>query len=61
MPVREPLDTELPERDGEVADVQEMARSLAATTASSTAGWSVRTRSPGRTIVDAVIDAGRRR
>jgi basic amino acid/polyamine antiporter, APA family len=58
VPVQDPLDTELPERDRAVAEVQEMARSLAADYGIEFRGVVVRTRNPGRAIVDAVIDQG---
>jgi basic amino acid/polyamine antiporter, APA family len=58
VPVQDPLDTELPERDRQVAEVQEMARSLAADYGIEFRGVVVRTRNPGRAIVDAVIDQG---
>jgi len=58
VPVQDPLDTELPERDRAVAAVQEMARSLASDYGIEFRGVVVRTRNPGRAIVDAVIDQG---
>jgi APA family basic amino acid/polyamine antiporter len=58
VPVQDPLDVELPERDRQVAEVQEMARSLASDYGIEFRGVVVRTRNPGRAIVDAVIDQG---
>ena len=60
VPVREPLDTELPEREAEVAAVQAMAASLADEYDVEYRPVVARTRSPGRLVVDAAIehDAG---
>ncbi len=54
IPVREPLDAPRPEREASVARVQEMARSLAADYGIEYRSVVERTRSPGRTIVNAV-------
>jgi basic amino acid/polyamine antiporter, APA family len=60
VPVREPLDVPLPDRDAEVADVQAMAASLAADYGVEYRSVTQRTRSPGRVVVDAAVehDAG---
>jgi basic amino acid/polyamine antiporter, APA family len=58
MPVREPLDAPHPEREREVAEVQEMARSLAADYEVEYRAIVERTRSAGRTIVDTVHEHG---
>jgi nucleotide-binding universal stress UspA family protein len=58
VPVRDPLDTPFPERERKVAEVQEMARSLAADYGVECQSVVVRTRSAGRTIVDAVNEHG---
>ena len=60
VPVREALDTELPEREAEVAAVQAMAASLADEYGVEYRPVVARTRSPGRLVVDAAIehDAG---
>jgi basic amino acid/polyamine antiporter, APA family len=55
IPVREPLDSPRPEREETIARVQEMARSLADDYGIEYRGVIERTRSPGRTIVDAVV------
>jgi APA family basic amino acid/polyamine antiporter len=55
IPVREPLDAPRPEREEAVARVQEMGRSLAADYGIEYRSVVERTRSPGRTIVDAVV------
>ena len=53
VPQREPLDAPLPEREGEVQQVQAMAASLAEEFGVEYHTVVVRTRSPGRAIVDA--------
>jgi APA family basic amino acid/polyamine antiporter len=60
VPIREPLDSDLPEREAEVADVQAMAASLAEEYGVEYRPVVARTRSPGRLIVDAAVehDAG---
>ena len=58
VPVRDPLDTPFPERERKVAEVQEMARSLAADYGVECQSVVVRTRNAGRTIVDAVNEHG---
>ena len=58
IPVAEPLDAPRPERERAVADVQEMARSLAADYGIEYLGVTTRTRSAGRTIVDTVSEQG---
>jgi basic amino acid/polyamine antiporter, APA family len=60
VPVRDALDTELPEREAEVAAVQAMAASLAEEYGVEYRPIVARTRSPGRLVVDAAIehDAG---
>jgi nucleotide-binding universal stress UspA family protein len=55
IPVREPLDAPRPERERTIALAQEMARSLAADYGIEYRSVVERTRSPGRTIVDAVV------
>jgi len=54
VPVREPLDAPRPDREREVAEVQEMARSLAADYDVEYRAVVERTRSAGRAIIDAV-------
>jgi APA family basic amino acid/polyamine antiporter len=56
VPVREPLDAPRPEREAAVALVQQMAASLADDYGIEYRAVVARTRSPGRTIVDAVIE-----
>jgi APA family basic amino acid/polyamine antiporter len=56
VPMREPLDAPRPEREAAVALVQEMAHSLANDYGIEYRAVVARTRSPGRTIVDAVIE-----
>jgi nucleotide-binding universal stress UspA family protein len=56
VPMREPLDAPRPEREAAVALVQEMAASLANDYGIEYRSVVARTRSPGRTIVDAVIE-----
>ena len=56
VPVREPLDTELPEREREVDEVQAMAASLADEYGVEYRPVVSRTRSPGRLVVDAAIE-----
>ena len=58
IPVRYPLDDPRPEREQEVAAAQRMALALADDYQVPYVGISTRTRSPGRTIVDAVIEHG---
>ena len=58
IPVQEPLDAPRPERERAVAEVQEMARSLAADYGIEYRGVITRTRSAGRTIVDLVSEHG---
>src|SRR6185312_10653768 len=56
VPVRESLDTEMPEREAEVAAVQEMAASLAEEYGVEYRRGVTRTRSPGRLVVDAAVE-----
>ena len=56
VPVRESLDTEMPEREAEVAAVQEMAASLAEEYGVEYRRVVTRTRSPGRLVVDAAVE-----
>jgi APA family basic amino acid/polyamine antiporter len=56
IPVRYPLDDPRPEREEEVAAAQRMAHALADDYEVPYIGIATRTRSPGRTIVDAVIE-----
>jgi basic amino acid/polyamine antiporter, APA family len=58
VPVKEPIDTPLPEREREVEDVQEMARSLASEYGVEYRSVVARTRSPGRLVVDAAVEYG---
>lgn len=58
VPMREPLDAPRPNREQAAAEVQEMARSLAADYGIEYRGKVLRTRSPGRAIVDTVVEAG---
>ncbi len=58
VPVRDPLDIPRAEREQEVAEVQEMAASLAAEYGVSYVPVTGRTRSPGRLVVDAAIEHG---
>ena len=58
VPVRDPLDAPRPDREASIARVQEMAASLAADYGIEYRGVVERTRSPGRTIVDAVVAHG---
>ena len=60
IPVRDPLDTPLPDREAEVAEVQAMAAALAHDYGVEYRGVVSRTRSPGRLVVDTAIehDAG---
>jgi basic amino acid/polyamine antiporter, APA family len=56
VPVREPLDVPLPERDAQVAAVQAMAASLADEYGVEYRPVVERTRSPGRLVVDAAVE-----
>jgi len=56
VPVREPIDIPMPEREQEVEEVQELARSLASEYGVEYRSVVSRTRSPGRLIVDAAIE-----
>jgi nucleotide-binding universal stress UspA family protein len=56
IPVREPLDAERPEREQEVAEVQRAAEELALEYKVPYVAVVKRTRSPGRTIVDAAVE-----
>jgi basic amino acid/polyamine antiporter, APA family len=58
VPLRQALDVPLPERDGEAAQVQAMAASLAREYGVDYRGIVVRTRNPGRAIVDAADESG---
>jgi len=58
VPVREPIDIPMPEREQEVGEVQELARSLASEYGVEYRSVVSRTRSPGRLIVDAAIEYG---
>jgi APA family basic amino acid/polyamine antiporter len=58
VPVREPIDTPMPEREQEVEEVQELARSLASEYGVEYRSVVSRTRSPGRLVVDAAIEYG---
>jgi APA family basic amino acid/polyamine antiporter len=58
VPVKEPIDTPLPEREREVEEVQEMARSLASEYGVEYRSVVARTRSPGRLVVDAAVEYG---
>jgi APA family basic amino acid/polyamine antiporter len=58
VPVKEPVDTPLPEREREVEEVQEMARSLASEYGVEYRSVVARTRSPGRLVVDAAVEYG---
>jgi basic amino acid/polyamine antiporter, APA family len=58
VPVKEPIDTPLPEREQEVEEVQEMARSLASEYGVEYRSVVARTRSPGRLVVDAAVEYG---
>jgi nucleotide-binding universal stress UspA family protein len=56
VPVRDPLDLVMPERDAEVAAVQAMAASLAEEYGVEYRSVVERTRSPGRLVVDAAVE-----
>ena len=56
VPVRDPLDVPLPDREAEVAAVQEMAASLAEEYGVEYRPVVARTRSPGRLVVDAAVE-----
>jgi APA family basic amino acid/polyamine antiporter len=56
VPVRDPLDVPMPEREAEVAAVQAMAASLAEEYGVEYRPVVARTRSPGRLVVDAVVE-----
>ena len=56
VPVREPLDIPMPEREQEVREVQEMAASLAAEYGIEYTSVVGRTRNPGRLVVDAAVE-----
>jgi nucleotide-binding universal stress UspA family protein len=56
VPMREPLDAPRPHREQAATEVQEMARSLAADYGIEYRGIVLRTRSPGRAIVDTVVE-----
>jgi basic amino acid/polyamine antiporter, APA family len=58
VPVKEPMDIAMPEREQEVEDVQEMARSLASEYGVEYRSVVSRTRSPGRLVVDAAVEYG---
>jgi basic amino acid/polyamine antiporter, APA family len=58
VPMREPLDAPRPHREQAATEVQEMARSLAADYGIEYRGIVLRTRSPGRAIVDTVVEHG---
>jgi len=58
VPVREPIDMPMPEREQEVADVQALAASLASEYGVEYKAVVARTRSPGRLVVDAAADHG---
>ncbi len=58
IPVKEPIDTPMPEREREVEEVQELARSLASEYGVEYRSVVSRTRSPGRLVVDAAIEYG---
>jgi basic amino acid/polyamine antiporter, APA family len=58
VPVREPIDIPMPEREREVEEVQEMARSLASEYGVEYRSVVARTRSPGRLVVDAAVEYG---
>jgi len=58
VPVREPMDTPMLDREREVEEVQELARSLASEYGVEYRSVVSRTRSPGRLIVDAAIEYG---
>jgi APA family basic amino acid/polyamine antiporter len=58
VPVKEPIGTPLPEREQEVEEVQEMARSLASEYGVEYRSVVARTRSPGRLVVDAAVEYG---
>jgi basic amino acid/polyamine antiporter, APA family len=58
VPVKAPIDTPLPEREREVEEVQEMARSLASEYGVEYRSVVARTRSPGRLVVDAAVEYG---
>jgi basic amino acid/polyamine antiporter, APA family len=58
VPVREPMDMPMAEREQEVADVQALAASLAAEYGVEYKAVVARTRSPGRLVVDAAADHG---
>jgi len=58
VPVREPIDTPMPEREREVEEVQELARSLASEYGVEYRSVVSRTRSPGRLVVDAAVEYG---
>jgi APA family basic amino acid/polyamine antiporter len=56
IPVRDPLDAAVPDREEDAAQVQAMAASLAAEYQVPYTGVVRRTRSPGRTIIDAAAE-----
>ncbi len=56
VPVREPLDLPMPDREREVEEVQAMASSLAAEYGIEYKGVVERTRNPGRLVVDAAVE-----
>jgi nucleotide-binding universal stress UspA family protein len=58
VPVRDPLDMPRPERERQVQEVQEMARSLADDYGLEFTSVVTRTRNAGRAIVDAVNESG---
>jgi basic amino acid/polyamine antiporter, APA family len=58
VPVRDPVDLPLPEREREVEDVQALAASLAADYGVEYKGVVSRTRSPGRLVVDTATEYG---
>jgi APA family basic amino acid/polyamine antiporter len=58
VPVREPIDKPMPEREREVEEVQALAASLAAEYGVEYKGVVSRTRNPGRLVVDASIEHG---
>jgi APA family basic amino acid/polyamine antiporter len=58
VPVRESIDIPMPEREREVEEVQELARSLASEYGIEYRSVVSRTRSPGRLVVDAAVEYG---
>ncbi len=58
VPVREPIDRPMPEREREVEEVQALAASLASEYGVEYKAVVSRTRSPGRLVVDAAVEYG---